>query len=254
MALSDDMTPELLREVKESYDKIQAIKEKQQTCMKTIAKTGKMNPVIRKSILCAKTMEEIEHVYLPFKPGAKRSLAERAKAQGLEEPAMSLLNNTETVNLEQFVNNEIKEVASLFDVEKGIIHIIAHVMGTNTEVLNFLRELRPTIHFSIESKKAVVKKETKEKMKSEKPVDEMKFENYFDFRSSARDIKPYQVLAINRGEHLKVLSVKVQVPDFALHQFTKFCIKKWLYAGKLDSVRKKILEEAIKDCYTRLSK
>lgn len=62
------------------------------------------------------------------------------------------------------------------------------------------------------------------------------------------------MLAINRGEHHKILSVKIIVPDFVFHKFSKFCMDKWVKKGKPDIMRNAILEEGIKDSYNRLSK
>lgn len=63
----------------------------------------------------------------------------------------------------------------------------------------------------------------------------------------------FQVLAINRGESQKILSVKINVPEFILKKFTGFCKDKFMYYN-LDKQRKKIFDESITDSYTRLSK
>lgn len=63
-----------------------------------------------------------------------------------------------------------------------------------------------------------------------------------------------QVLAINRGENLKILSVKVVVPEYAFNKFKQFCEQKWLNAGTKTSTRIRIFQESLKDSYKRLSK
>lgn len=62
------------------------------------------------------------------------------------------------------------------------------------------------------------------------------------------------MLAINRGEAQKILSVKVVVPDYLLNKFTNFCSNKFIHNVRTTDERKRILNEAIKDSYTRLSK
>lgn len=79
--------------------------------------------------------------YAPFKPEGKRSLAERAKAIGLEQPAIDLLLNSAIVNLNNYVNSSTEELNSVANIEKGICHIIAQKIATDSEVLSFLRDL-----------------------------------------------------------------------------------------------------------------
>lgn len=86
------------------------------------------------------------------------------------------------------------------------------------------------------------------KSSSKQPTDTKneKFDNYFDFEIPVKYIKPHQVLAINRGENLKILSVKVVVPESFFNEFCKNCFKKW---SKSDQ---NILKRAIEDSYSRL--
>ncbi|KAJ8944044.1 hypothetical protein NQ318_016242 [Aromia moschata] len=224
--------------------------------MKAINKLGSLNPKLEKTIKSVRSMEELEIIYAPFKPGGKRTLAERAKELGLQEPAMYVLNNVE-VDLNSYILPEKKELSKIEDVEKGIIHIIAYTIATDTEMLSYLRQLRTEINFIIETKKSHSKQDSKSKLSVKKEVkgklvDESKFENYFDYKIPVKYIKPHQILAINRGEHNKILSVKVVVPDFFFNTFFQFCTNKWTKNGKFDSDRKRIIEEAIKDSYNRL--
>lgn len=59
---------------------------------------------------------------------------------GLEEPAMNILNNIK-VNLHDYINSNKKGLDKKEDVEKGVIHIIAYIIATDTEMLSYLREL-----------------------------------------------------------------------------------------------------------------
>lgn len=77
--------------------------------------------------------------YAPYKSGSKRTLAERAKELGLEEPALALLHNTKRVNFADFLKND--ELVDIAAVETGIVHIIASVIATDTEILSSLRDL-----------------------------------------------------------------------------------------------------------------
>lgn len=78
--------------------------------------------------------------YAPYKPGAKRSLAQQAKELGLEKPAMDLLQGKPVV-ISKYINPSKKGLEKETDVEKGIIHIVASVIATNTDVLTYLRKM-----------------------------------------------------------------------------------------------------------------
>ena len=63
-----------------------------------------------------------------------------------------------------------------------------------------------------------------------------------------------QVLAVNRGESLKVLSVKINIPDGVLHHLMEYCDRNWVFKGISYPLRKRLMEQSIKDSYARLSK
>ena len=70
----------------------------------------------------------------PFKPGAKRTLAERARTLGLEEVALAILWGTGQPDLSALVNTETVGLKSVEDIETGIQHIIADVVSKTREV------------------------------------------------------------------------------------------------------------------------
>merc|ERR1719370_1614702 len=79
-----------------------------------------------------------------------------------------------------------------------------------------------------------------------------KFENYFNFKQSIRSIRPHQVLAINRGESLKVLTVKFSIPDSVKNRFSFFSERKWLRMPPQNTCPgARVVRAAIEDCYTR---
>lgn len=79
--------------------------------------------------------------FFPYKPDSKGSLADRARRCGLDEPALHLLNNTSMINPNEYVNTNIKELQTITEVEKGLIHIIAAEMSVEPDLLEFLRDL-----------------------------------------------------------------------------------------------------------------
>ncbi|GLV40385.1 uncharacterized protein CBL_04185 [Carabus blaptoides fortunei] len=245
--LTNDMSPEKLRDVKESYEEICALKSKTATVLKTIEKAGKLSKDLKKCVLNCRSLPELEHIYAPFKVGGKRTLAERAKSLGLEGTAEAILTGSTNVNIEFLIKHDGPEgLRTVEEIEKNIMHIVAHNITTDTQVLTFIRNLRSNLFIKIESKRS----SSLEKVKSSENIS--KFEHYFNFHISVNNIRPHQVLAINRGENLKILSVKVIVPDYAFHKFKQFCEQKWLNGSMKTSTRIRIFQESLKDSYKRL--
>ncbi|CAG9854189.1 unnamed protein product [Phyllotreta striolata] len=247
-AATENMSPETLREARNVYDDICLLKHEIGTFASELQKTGNLTETLETTIKLTKNLEELEIIRAPFKPEAKKTLAERAKALGLEKPAMDLLQNNSNTDLTKFISGNQEE---LNNAEKGIVHIIAQRIATDTDVLTYLRDLRKHTKFAIETKKHKVSKQKSDKPKKgeKKQLDVSVFEQYFNFSGFAHSIKPHTVLAINRGESHKILSVKVVVPEYLYKKFHQFCIQKW---SVRDGIRKTVIEEAIKDSYNRL--
>lgn len=260
--LTGNMEPEDLRNVKEIYEDIACLRSKVKTVSKVIKKTGSFNEDIKEALKTVTTMEELEHIYAPFKPASKKSLAERAKVIGLQEPALNILNNRplQKKTIEKYIDDSKEGLKSINEIEKGITNIIASHISSDTEVLKMVREVRSTAQIFIETKKRTatksqnktnVKKENV-KLEKNKNTDESKYDLYFNFRSYYKSIKPHQVLAINRGETNKILSVKIDIPNVVFQKYSTFCKEKWKISGQSKNNRTTILMEAITDSYNRL--
>ncbi|EFA10546.1 Transcription elongation factor SPT6-like Protein [Tribolium castaneum] len=239
--VTNNLDAEQLRAVKDTCEEISALRGKIGSVLKQLDKSGVLNEQLRRSVVNSRSIEELEYIYAPYKSGSKRTLAERAKEQGLEAPALALLNNTKRVRFDDFV--KIDDGLDIKAVKNGIAHIIAAVISTDSEILSSLREFRKKANIIIKTKKAA----TKHKVENSE-----KFDNYFDFEVPLKYIKPHQVLAINRGENLKILSVKVVLPDSLFNEFRKKCDKWTSLRG--DRVRQDVVKRAIEDSYQRLVK
>ncbi|KAK7490172.1 hypothetical protein BaRGS_00018517 [Batillaria attramentaria] len=267
-----DMPVEKLREISSSVEELRAVKTKMCSVYSTVNSQGKMTKQLEQALRHSRTMEEVEMLYAPFKPGHKGSLAERAKALGLEPPAMSILDG-KTVNFNQYVKPDEKGesvvgVSSRSEVETGVQHIIADVVAKDKEVMDEIRKICATSNVQLESKKskpktAAVKKKTTDKdadktqnggqgkMKKEPPDNSFKFEQYFDFLAPIRTVKPHQILAINRGEEQKILTAKIIMPDSVNVRFTRFAHHRFIKPFFPD-LCKAAIEHSIEDSFTRL--
>lgn len=114
------------------------------------------------------------------------------------------------------------------------------------------------IHSTVSKSKAESKASTSKcaatSTKSEKPakpVDPSKFETYFDFKTAVKWAKPHQILAINRGENLKVLTVKVVIPDGFKNDLWSFVGRNYLQKGYRYNSRTDIVQTAFNEAYTK---
>jgi transcriptional accessory protein Tex/SPT6 len=170
-------------------------------------------------------MSELDHSFAPFKTGSKASLAERARQLGLEATAMEIIEGSRAGwDLNTLVDSRVEGRSSCAEVETGLVHIIADVIMHDKATCDFVRDIGRRARIELQVKKAAAaavktKKEpsatkataakatapkatTKAAGKTEDEA--KKFENYFNFSCPVPFVKPHQVLAINRGENLKV--------------------------------------------------
>ena len=247
------MGPDMLRKVLELRESLVEVKEKCKKLMNSVEKLGKLTPGVRRSFLCCQTLAELETVNAPFKTGSKASLAERARKLGLEDVALEVLEGQPGVwRLPSQVQPGVQGRATIEEVTLGVQHLISDVMVHDTAMVDLIRTLQKTSHLVVESKKAKVVKSKEKEAKEKPPVDFSKFENYFEYTCPAKYIKPHQVLALNRGESLKALSVKINVPDTFLHQLQGLVGRRWLHRPWRHAAREELIKAALEDAYKRL--
>ncbi|KAK3910995.1 S1 RNA-binding domain-containing protein 1 [Frankliniella fusca] len=271
--MTGNMEPEQLRHAKETFEEIKVIQHKASTMIKNIEKLGKLTPSVRRSIVCAKSLPELDLINTPFKAGSKRTLAERARLLGLDQAAQTILEGTDYISLSHFIDRDKDGLKDSNEVQLGIQHILADIISKDRGVLDFITDLKKTANIRLESSRAkgTVTKELAKggsKAKSDakgKPLsaaekkklqakadEESKYRNYFEFGMNVKYIKPHQVLAINRGEAQKELSVRLVVPEFFLDKLILFCNRQWLSKGVQYDLRTTIFNDSVKDSYNRL--
>jgi len=248
------MGPDTLRQVKDNLEVLKTVKEKAVKAVAAVEKIGKLTPLLRRSFLSCQSVQEVDHLYAPYKTGSKASLAERARKLGLESTAEELLEGRGMVNLPQLVERGTKGKENIEEVKTGVQHIIVDLMVHDKDMADVIRNLQTTSHLVLESKRAKGKPWEKNESKGnqKKEVDPSKFENYFEFSCPCKFVKPHQVLAINRGEGLKVLSVKVNIPEKFLYQLQGFVQKRWLNRGNNSKLREEMIKSSLEDAYKRL--
>uniref|UniRef100_A0A8C6DET7 S1 RNA-binding domain-containing protein 1 n=1 Tax=Moschus moschiferus TaxID=68415 RepID=A0A8C6DET7_MOSMO len=245
--LINNLDADSLREVQQTLEELWAVEKKAYSTIQKIKKEGKMSECLLKALLNCKTFEELEHVSAPYKTGSKGTKAQRAKQLGLEGAAKTLLENPGELNLLSYIKPNVKGLSALQDIETGVQHILADMIAKDKDTLDFIRKLCQDRYIHIQSSLAKVSS----KKVNEKDVD--KFQLYQNFSCNIRNIQHHQILAINRGENLKILTVKVNIPDEVKIEFCRWCIQnRWRPRGFARPELMKILYNSLDDSFKRL--
>ncbi|XP_042907860.1 S1 RNA-binding domain-containing protein 1 [Parasteatoda tepidariorum] len=248
------LSAEKLREVQDSYEEVKHVHKKVENILKTV-KHEKFDEKVATAFLSAKTLDEVELLYAPFKPGSKRTLAERSKQLGLEPLALQIIDGRMLINKIDF-NSLIKPQKGLEnqkDIITGIQHIIADIISKDRRVLDFIVEMSHHNQIRIIStKSASAEKADRAAFVEGKNTQNFKYENYFDQNILIRNIAAHQVMALNRGEKQKVLKIKIEIPKYLASKITDFIWKCFFDRKYWDVETNGFLKNCIDDAYERL--
>ncbi len=193
----------VLRDLDDRLKYLRKFEERREQISSLIDEQGKLTPEITFALNNAKTLVELEDIYLPYKP-KRATRASKARAKGLEPLATYIMEQRDAyevpidVYAEQFISTEEgKEVADAKEALQGASDIIAEDISNDAEIRKMLRE------FTVMNG-SVATKATKE----ESSV----YDNYYDFSEPIKKLKGHRVLAINRGEKEDFLKVSVVLP------------------------------------------
>ncbi len=242
---------EILRRFDARLKYLRNLEEKKESILNSIEEQGKLTEELRKSILEAKTLVELEDLYRPYKQ-KRRTRATIAKEKGLEELANIILAQDIEVPIEEIAkdyvtsdNEEIDEELRVNDTEEaiqGAQDIIAEIISDNASFRSLIREL------SYEDGKLI----SEAKGKDEESVYDM----YYDYSEEVSKIASHRILAINRGEKEKFLKIKISTPEEDIIAYLRrhVLINK---GGKptqpiYNKYTEETLTEAIEDSYKRL--
>ena len=180
---------EQIRTIRERMKYLRMLEERKATILHSIEEQGKLTPELAAKIKATMKLQELEDLYLPYKP-KKRTRATVAKEKGLEPLAQMILEQQiETGTPEeyaaQFINPE-KGVESAEEALTGAVDIVAETVSDDAEVRKIIRGFtRRTGSLSSVAKK---------------PEEKSEYENYYEFREPVKRLVPHRILAINRGE------------------------------------------------------
>jgi len=192
---------EVIRRIQSRVESLRALAERKQIILKSIAGQGRLTDDLVEAILTSEHPKRLEDLYLPFKP-KKRTLASDARDKGLEPLALAIWNRDPVVsNLAETVAgvvNPDKHLNTPEDVLNGVKHILAEVVAEQADVRGPVRAfLRDTAGIVTTKVDGVPEGKGQE------------YRDYFEFKEAVRLVPPHRILAVNRGEHEKVIRVKL---------------------------------------------
>ncbi|WP_456408809.1 Tex family protein [Caldithrix abyssi] len=225
-----------IRAIQDRMQYLRALEARKETILKSIEEQGKLTPELKEKILKATKLQEVEDLYLPYKP-KKRTRATVAREKGLEPLAEIILKQEVTEGSAEeiavkFVNEE-KEVRTVQEALQGAMDIVAEVISDDAEVRKQIREAT----FKTGLLESVVKN----------AEERTPYEMYYDYSEPVNSIPPHRILAINRGETEGVLKVSVEVDSQKMIGLIEA-----LYVKNERSIFIDYLRQAIADSFTRL--
>lgn len=200
---------------------------------KTITEQGKMTEALQEKINAATTLAALEDIYLPYKP-KRKTKAQTARENGLEPLALLLLEQGNTIPLDEAANYITENVKTAEDALQGARDIIAEIINEDATVRAKMRKL-------FEDSATV-----QSKVLADKEAEGIKYKDYYDFSEPIHKIPSHRILAVMRGFMEGVLRMSIApVEEDALTIIEKLYVKANNYAGEQ-------VAKAGKDAYRRL--
>lgn len=192
-----------IRDIIELHTKEENLHKAKQTAINGIEELGKMTPEVMANIIVAKTLKEVEEIYKPYK-SKKKTKAMIAIEKGFQVVADAVKKNKVEIPENLLAEYPWEEII------EGAIEIIGAEVSSNATLRHTLiTELNKTGNISSNKKSDKMLEKLNTKDTEQIP----KFALYFEFSSRINRIKPYQILALNRGENLGILNVKIEKDD-----------------------------------------
>ncbi|EZA52895.1 hypothetical protein DMN91_011350 [Ooceraea biroi] len=248
--VTGSMTPDQLRILKDSYEQVKVIKHRAATIIKAIDKLGKWSLEVHSAITSAKSLGDLEDIYSLYKPASKR-LADKAMELGLGPVSHAVLHGREIPPLASLIDEGKKGLRNKDEVMSNVVCLTAHIISKDKRVFDRAFSLRKTTVIEIHTTLC----KTSDAKSAACSASEQKYEQYFDFKMRERNIKPHQILAINRAESQKVIKVKIVIPDALEQQWKKYCLS--LYTHQRQRIAKAmidLLNESIDYAYKKMMK
>ena len=195
------LNDEQLRSLHERLTYLRNLEDKKAQVMGSIADQGKLTEELKKQIQEAQTLVVVEDLYRPYRP-KRRTRAIIAKEKGLEPLAnifsLQMTDKMPEQEAEAFISDE-KEVRTVQEAINGAMDILAERVSDEADYRIYIRNLT--------AKKGTVVSAAKNKEA------QSVYEMYYEFEEPVKKLAGHRVLALNRGEKEKILTVKISAPE-----------------------------------------
>ena len=229
------LNDEVLRNLYERLNYLRNLEEKKEQVLSSIEEQGKLTEELKKQILAADTLVAVDDLYRPYRP-KRRTRATIAKEKGLEPLANLLslqqLDHSAEEEAEAYISEE-KGVASAEEALQGAMDIVAETIADEADYRTYIRE------------KTMKKGTLTSTVKDEKA--ESVYEMYYNFEEPVAKLAGHRILALNRGEKEKILTVKLEAPE---EEIIRYLEKKT--TRRENPYTTPYLKEAVADSYQRL--
>ncbi|MFW5864558.1 MAG: Tex family protein [Candidatus Izemoplasmataceae bacterium] len=235
--LTGALDEEQIREIHKEYEYRKQLLERKEDVIRLIDEKGMLTEELKQAILNAEKLVDVEDLYRPFKE-KKKTKATEAIRKGLEPLADYILTYPSIQEINQkaieFLTDEVIDVDQAIE---GAKHIISERVSDTPEYRKWIRN-HTEMYGSIVTK-------AKKDIDDEKRVYEM----YYDYNEPIKRIKLFRILAINRAEKEKILTVKVDLDE---ERILTYLVRKFVASPLSESAE--IVIDAINDAYKRLIK
>lgn len=229
------LNDEVLRNLYERLNYLRNLEDKKTQVLASIEEQGKLTEELKKQILAAQTLVVVEDLYRPYRP-KRRTRATIAKEKGLEPLANIILLQMTDKSLEEeakaFLYEE-KEVKTVSDAIAGAKDIVAESISDEADYRIRIRDM--TV------KKGRVVSTAKN------PKEQSVYEMYYEYEEPVAKVAGHRVLALNRGEKEKILTVKIEAPT---EDIIRYLEKQVITRGNPNTTP--VLKAVVEDSYSRL--
>ena len=232
--VTGNLDEEQIRKINEVYEYEVNLLKRKEDVIRLIDEKGLLTDELKSDIMKASKLVEVEDLYRPFKEKKKTKATEAIKngLEPLDKMIMSFITNVYLDNLtKKFLNENVKTIDEAIS---GASYIIAEWISDNAYYRKWIRKFT----FNEGILKTKIKKDANDLNKV--------YEMYYDFAERVKYAKPYRIMAINRAEKEKVISVSLDIDTDKIIDFLKSKII------KKEAPFNYVIEGAIKDSYKRL--
>ncbi len=229
------LNDEQLRNLGERLEYLRNLEEKKQTVLSSIEEQGALTDELKEKIIAATTVTAVDDLYRPYRP-KRKTRASVAKEKGLEPLAVIIRLQMTKKSLEDEASpyvNEEKGVGSAKEAIEGAMDIIAEEISDDADYRTYIRDITM-------GQGNIVSEAKDDKAESV-------YENYYHFTEPVGKIAGHRILAINRGEAEKVLTVSVEAPRDRIIGY----LEKKIIVNDNENT-KPVLQATIADSYDRL--